>query len=142
MTQSTENAPWPLAVLTLLAGAMLIAIAAGWLTVDPNDVHAPMWVIGAVGLVFAGAGLLMLLGPESMLHHWLAALMLAGFAAVGIWATLISDLQNLQGGLPFVSQETNVLFARGLFGFGAVISLALCGYAIKLALASREASSS
>ena len=40
----------------LLAGLLLLFVAAGWVEMDPAKIHAPGWVIGVCGGMFALAG--------------------------------------------------------------------------------------
>ncbi len=51
-------------------GGFLLGIATGWITVDPSTIHAPLWVLGAAGMVFALAGVMILLAGNERLA-WL-----------------------------------------------------------------------
>ncbi len=65
-------------------GGFLIGIATGWISVDPSTIHAPLWVLGAAGMVFALAGVMILLAGNERLAWlnniviWLFVVCLAG----------------------------------------------------------------
>ncbi len=53
-----------------LIGGFLVGIATGWVQTDPSSIHAPLWVLGAAGMVFILAGLMILLAGNERLA-WL-----------------------------------------------------------------------
>ncbi len=53
-----------------LIGGFLFGIATGWVQVDPSTIHAPLWVLGAAGMVFILAGMMILLAGNDRLA-WL-----------------------------------------------------------------------
>src|SRR5512135_803203 len=65
-------------------GGFLIGISTGWVAVDPSTIHAPLWVLGAAGMVFALAGVMILLAGNERLAWlnniviWLFVVCLAG----------------------------------------------------------------
>tara|TARA_R110002167_G_scaffold149732_1_gene343153 strand:+ start:347 stop:760 length:414 start_codon:yes stop_codon:yes gene_type:complete len=120
--------------ICILLGLYPIAIAAGILEVDPDKLHAPPWVLALCGLVFIIAGCMALLGQHGRVNDSLAALILLAFALVGVWVSLFSSAEGFSGGLPFVSQEMNILLQRCIFGLGALICLSLFVYAVRRAI--------
>lgn len=120
--------------ICILIGIYPLAIAFGLLNADSESIHAPMWVVGLCGLVFIIAGCMIIFRQHDRLVDILAAIICFSFAAIGIWVSLLSPLDGFSGGLPYVSKELNILFARGVFGLGAMITLLMCIYAIKRAL--------
>lgn len=112
-------------------GLYPISIALGLITVDESRVHAPMWVMALSGIVFVICGCMILLGRDSRLNNLFAALMTLSFAAIGVWVSLFSPPEGFSGGIPLLSNETNVMIARWVFGCGAIVSFALCGYAVR-----------
>lgn len=120
--------------ICILFGIYPLAIASGFLNVDSESVHAPMWIVGLCGLVFIIAGCMILFRQYGRLVDMLAAFVCLSFAVVGIWVSLFSPSDGFSGGIPFVSKELNHFLARGMFGLGAIISLLICTYAIKRAL--------
>jgi hypothetical protein len=53
------------------------------------------------------------------------------FGVMGIWVSLFSSSEGFSGGLPFLSQDLNILIGRCLFGLGAIISFALSAWAFR-----------
>jgi len=51
-------------------GGFLLCIATGWIQVDPSSIHAPLWVLGAIAMVFILAGVMILLAGHDGLA-WL-----------------------------------------------------------------------
>ena len=83
--------------------------------------------------MFVVAGFMFLFAAHSRVNDLLAGVMLLMFGALGAWVSLFSSSEGFSGGLPFLSQEQNILVGRLLFGFGALISFTLCGYALRRA---------
>lgn len=115
--------------LCIALGLYPIAIAFDWLPVDPDNVHAPPWVLALCGLVFISGGCLILLRDRGHFQHLFAAIIAGAFALVGMWAALLSSDDGFSGGLLFLSHDANVTLGRWIFGLGALISLAICAWA-------------
>jgi hypothetical protein len=47
-------------VVFVAVGCVIVGVGAGWIPVDPKDVHAPMWVITCCGSMFAVPGLVVM----------------------------------------------------------------------------------
>ena len=79
---------WLFGPLLLAAGALGLAVAFGLIRLEPSRTHAPLWIVGAIGVSFAAMGLVLLLdGVEAFkrIRGWLAFVFLVSFAAVFNW---------------------------------------------------------
>jgi len=116
-----------------LVGLPIIGISLGIIEVDESTVHAPLWVIGACGLVFSLAGVMILIGDNSTsINNLLGAILLLCFALIGGWIALFGGDENFSGGISLLSDSHNVSLARILFGSGSLICFAVFLYAMKL----------
>ncbi|MAQ94445.1 MAG: hypothetical protein CMM84_13080 [Rhodothermaceae bacterium] len=103
----------------------MIGIGAGVVPADPASVHAPGWVLAVCGAVFVLAGVAMLA------HRWPAVQSAAGgviclaFGLVGGWVALFGEAAQFSGGTGLLSRGAEVAVARGVFGVGAVLCLAM-----------------
>jgi hypothetical protein len=122
-------------------GAFIMAVGAGIVPVDPETIHAPMWIIAMAGLVFVLGGVMMLAGwleqegatpvgtpvTTNPIPHILVLAIMLCMAAMATWATFAEG--EIEGGiaLPFVSydSEINQYLGRALFGFGALLCWAV-----------------
>lgn len=114
-------------------GCYPIALGLGYLPVDEAELTAPLWVIAAAGLAFVIGGLIILFAGHSRANDLFAGMLLLLFGILGVWVCLFSSDEGFSGGLPFLSQELNSVIGRSLIGLGALISFALCGYALRRA---------
>lgn len=114
-------------------GLYPVALGLGYFPVDEARLTAPSWVVAAAGFAFVIAGLMILLADHSRANDLLAGILLLIFGAIGAWVSLFSSSEGFSGGWPFFSQELNVFLGRCLFGLGALISFAICGYAFRRA---------
>ncbi len=121
-------------LICALTGAFLIGISSGLIPIEPSKIHTPLWVIGMAGGLFWLAALALLAQNRPRVNNFLGALMLFGFAGIGGWVAVLGESGQLGGGMPMLSHQTNISFARWLFGGGALICLALAVYALKKAL--------
>ncbi|MEO0574000.1 MAG: hypothetical protein AAF004_00965 [Pseudomonadota bacterium] len=124
-------------VVCIVLGCFPLAIATGLMQAQPGTIHAPLWVVGLVGVIAIVAGVMVML-PTGRVLDAVACLLCAGFAAVGFWLSLKAPADGFSGGLPFISSGANVMVARVIFGSGAVMSLIMAVYAAKRALKSRS----
>jgi hypothetical protein len=137
--QNPCQPPSLLAVLMCtVLGAFLVGISCGVIPIEPTKIHAPMWLIAMMGLLFWLAGASMLLQDKPRLNAFLAALMFALFGVIGGWVALKGESSQFGGGFPFISHATNEAFARWLFGGGAIICFAVAVYALKKAMSQIE----
>ncbi len=74
------------------------------------------------GLVFAAGGVALMLPPGSRVRMAMVAILVSGFAVLGAWVALTGSAETIEGGLFFLSRETNALLGRILFGLGSLIS--------------------
>ena len=118
----------------IAVGCYPIALGLGLLPVDEAGLSAPPWVVAGAGFAFIIAGFMILFARHSRINDLLAGVLLLLFGIMGVWVSLFSASDGFSGGLPFLSRETNVLLGRWLFGLGALISFAMCGYAFRRAI--------
>jgi hypothetical protein len=79
---------WLFGPLLLAAGGLGLATAFGLIRLEPSRTHAPLWIVGAIGVSFAAMGLVLLLdGIEAFkrIRGWLAFVFLVSFASVFNW---------------------------------------------------------
>lgn len=117
----------------IAVGCYPVALGLGFFPVAEAGLNAPPWVVMAAGFAFVIAGFMILLADHSRANDLLAGILLLLFGAIGVWVSLFSSSEGFSGGLPFLSQETNVFLGRCLFGLGALISFAVCAYAFRRA---------
>lgn len=110
-------------------GCYPIALGLGFLPADGGAAKAPLWIVAGAGLVFVIAGLMILLADHARANDLLAGVLLLLFGIIGAWASLFSSSEGFSGGLPFLSRDLNTLIGRWIFGLGALICFAMCGYA-------------
>lgn len=128
----------------LLAGLAIVCVALGWIEVDPASVHAPPWVIGVCGGMFAAAGIATLYyaivnalgggrsrgraGPEDFpVVAWLLGLVImGGMAVVASWIAFGPGERAFTGsagvGGVTVGGRGGETFGRWVFGFGAALT--------------------
>ena len=114
-------------------GCYPLALALGLFPVDGGALKAPLWVVAGAGLVFIIAGLMILLADHARANDLLAGVLLLLFGIMGAWVSLFGTSEGFSGGLPFLPRDVNIAFGRWLFGLGALICFALCGYAFRRA---------
>lgn len=130
-------------------GAAIVCVALGWIRVDPSSLHAPRWVLGLSGGVFALLGGLILyyavrntfLGGgrppgsargEFFVAGWLVGgFVVTAFAAVAAWIAFGPGERQFSGslGLGGISlwgtRLSGESVGRAVFGIGAVLTGAL-----------------
>lgn len=124
--------PW--GVFLLAIAIFIAAIAVGIVPVEASAIYAPRWVLYLISVAFAFAAVLMLVGQNSRASDLLAAIVLLSMALVGGWISILGSSDNLTGGLIFLPNEANIILARFLFGFGAILTLVIFVYAVWQAL--------
>lgn len=137
-------------VIAAAGGLYLTLVGLGLLPVPggPRNLHAPLWIVLLVGLLFLLAGAAMLLQvigradaggslPADapfwirVVQYLIGVAMFLFFAVLGTWVALGGDARHFSGGVPFLHGTTNVAIARGLFGLGAaVVWLATIAFAV------------
>jgi hypothetical protein len=79
---------WLFGPVMLAAGGLGLAAAFGLFDLGPSRTHAPMWLIGAIGVAFASMGLVLLTDGIDALRRvrgWLGFVFLVSFASVFNW---------------------------------------------------------
>ncbi len=107
----------------LAVGTLICLVGLGVIPVDPDSVHAPGWVLGAAGGVFSLGGLAIIFPQRPVVASICGNLIVAMFAAIGIWIAVAAPAEGFSGGTWFLSREQNVSVARMMFGAGGAISL-------------------
>ena len=130
-TQARDRRLW--GAFMLAVGLFIVAISIDLIKVDESTIHAPRWVLFLVAAVFASAGLLLFVGQNSPASDLLAAIVLFSLGAIGVWVSLFGSSEEFSGGFALFPREANVSVARVLFGFGAMITLAMSAYAVRQA---------
>lgn len=137
-----------------LAGTAIVFVALGWIRVDPSSVHAPRWVLGVCGGMFALAGVVTFyyglvngLGTGSRangdredegfyLGGWLLGLVICtGMAVVAGWIAFGPGERafTTSGSVGPVSTRGSggsETLGRWVFGFGAVLTGAMAVYGL------------
>jgi len=119
-------------------GCFPILVSTGLLDAWKSASLAPYWVVVGTGVIFIIAGFMILMAHHSRVNDLLAAVLLMIFGILGVWASLFGTSESISGGLPFFSREINVLIGRWVFGISALISFALCAWAIRRGMANTE----
>ncbi|MEE9207345.1 MAG: hypothetical protein V3U67_03045 [Gemmatimonadota bacterium] len=120
MSQEDRSVGW--GALMLLVGVAFLLVAAELLPVPDDPANAPRAVLAMAGLVFAAGGVALILPPGSRARLAMVAILVSGFAVLGAWVALTGSAETIEGGLFFLSRETNALLGRILFGLGSLIS--------------------
>lgn len=122
------------AILSFATGLGIVALAAGWIPMSEESVHAPRWVIGACGAVFIMAGA-MIVAPENAVRwrNFMSAVFMTVFAAIPGWIAFGPGERQFSGSLSVgaVTQFTqpDVSTGRIVFGAGAVLIGVWAAYA-------------
>lgn len=125
-----SNAKW--GWLFIIAGLLIIAVAADFISVEEAAFHAPRWVVALCGSIFGIAGLMIVVGPESGLNNLMASLLLLAMGLTGGWVAVFGGASGFSGGVPFAPGNVNIALARIMFGAGALLCLWMSGYALKM----------
>ena len=112
-------------------GVFLILLALDYFPGMSGQKQAPDIIVGLCGFVFLLAGCMAAIGQGSRWNELLAAVLCLSFGAVAVWASLFSDGDGFSGGVPFLSRESNVSLARGVFGFSALVCFAISYWALR-----------
>lgn len=125
-----KNSETAMALIAIACGGYALLAAAGVIPEQTTN-DTPMWVLAAAGLAFVIAGFMIFLREHSRAVDLLAAVLLAAFTLIAGWITFYSSPDGFSGGIPFASQDTNVSFARIMFGLGTLMCFAGFLYALK-----------
>ena len=122
MTTKSKSIFWG---IFCIVGSIYMFLAAAGVWVPEDTENAPSWVLCLCGVVFGGGGIALCTNPNSKMRLASVGVILIGMSGVATWAALLSEADNISGGLPFVSDAVNVAIARSLAGFGAILCLLL-----------------
>ena len=123
-----------MAAICFATGAGIAALAAGIIPAAESDFHAPRWVIGACGLVFMLAAV-MILTPASMVRtqYFLGAVLLSLFAAIPGWIAFGPSPREFSGSVSIgvVTSATHPGDSTGriVFGIAAIVGGLIAAYA-------------
>jgi hypothetical protein len=111
------------------AGGALLALALGWMRIDPATLEAPRWVIASAGLMFIAGGFvpLNLVCGFAGWFNQLSGLVAAGaLAAVFNWIAFFPGARHFTGttavlGLRLVAAGSGEMAGRIVFGLMALL---------------------
>ena len=130
--QPTKTQRLAIAALSIALGAFLLLVASALVPGIERQAHdAPNTIIALAGLVFVIAGCMARLGQQSRVNDLLAAILLPVFGVIAAWVAWFSPSEGFSGGVPLVSDETNVSIARAFFGMGALLCFAMTIWALR-----------
>ncbi|MCZ6485696.1 MAG: hypothetical protein O6826_08365 [Acidobacteria bacterium] len=112
-------------VLLLVSGLVIELTVLDIIPIDENLVHAPNWVISLLGILFLSSGLVVVVSPESSIASWSAGTLVIAMTLVSAWVAVYGSSEHFSGDLPFISQDTNVIIARIIFGCVSLLGLAI-----------------
>jgi len=118
-------------LLAMTMGSGILLVGLGAIEVDPASVHAPMWVIGVAGMTFIGGGAAVLFEGHRLLANLGGLTVIASLMTVAFWVAFNAPAEQIQGGIPLLSAETNGRIGKLLFGFGGFLCLALLVYGLR-----------
>ncbi len=119
-----------------LTGSFIVLVAADIIHTDPSSIHAPRWVLAAVGGVFMIAGMMVAIqggfGPEGMeskfylwLQFFFGMSLMCLFSSVSLWVGFGPGEREFTSraslGPVSVSGSGNVSMGRIMFGAGGII---------------------
>lgn len=137
MTENIDSlswrARWAFGLSCIALGCYPIALGLGFIPIEESGSTVPPLIIAGAGLIFVIGGLMILFAKHSRANDLLAGFLLMVFGIIGAWVSLFSSSEGFSGGLPFVSEESNILVGRWVFGLGAIICFALCVWAFRRA---------
>jgi hypothetical protein len=120
---------WFFAIVFWIAGALILALAVGWIPAPPERFGAPHWVVGAAGFLFIAGGFVPLttrLGPNSWASRCVGAAVLWPLALIFNWIAFGAGPRHFSGGLSLgglgISQSAGSdTGGRIAFGIAAVM---------------------
>ena len=121
-------------VITVLAGAVLVALSAGIIPADDRMFNAPRWVLGACGLLLFFAGFLVIVPPQMpRMKNFLGGMLLTTFAAIPGWIAFGPGQRAFGGSFSFgeiiSASHPGETTGRIVFGIAAVVLGCFAAYA-------------
>ena len=116
------------ALVCLVSGLLILSVAGDLIVVPPASVHAPRWVLGALGFTVILVGLLAgRWWSNDRINRSFAAALLTLFGFVGGRVALYGNADGFRVGVGEGEVTTAMSApwpARLMFGFGAAVALA------------------
>lgn len=132
--QSNTDQPIPVWLPILFAGAGLFIMMAALdvISVDPDKIRAPRWVLLSAGFMFALCGVVLHLMPmrheRPALYMFTCSLLCTAFFSVGSWAACCATgVKGSIGPMTVTGPAANWM-GRGIFGLGALLLALLTGH--------------
>ncbi|MFQ5922982.1 MAG: hypothetical protein ACE5M4_09070 [Anaerolineales bacterium] len=120
--------------LFIALGLFVVAASIDIIKADESTFHAPRWVVFLAGVVAVLAGSLLFVAHGSRARDLLTAGLLLSMGAVATWVSIFSSAEGFSGGISLLPREANVVVARVLSGFGAILSFGLAAYTVRRAV--------
>ena len=119
-----------MAAICLLAGAAIVALAAGVIPSDEAKFRAPHWAVGCAGGVFMLAGIMIVLPPTILrVQNFLGAILMTMFASIFCWVGFGSGPRTFSGSASIggfaTSTAPDTSTGRIVFGAAGVL-IGLC----------------
>jgi len=114
-------------------GAMILMAAFGVGPMSGAQMHAPRWVVGLAGLIFASGGVAAI-APTRGILNLAAGIVVGGLSAICAWIALFGEAEYFSGSLSVFSRSTDVLIARVVFGLVALLGAAIFANAVRHAM--------
>jgi hypothetical protein len=121
-------------LILLGSGFFVAALSVNMIPIDESNLHVPRWVLALVSIVFVSTGVLVVLNQKSRGSYLLAGIILFAMSVIGAWIALFGSSEQFYGGLSILPRDVNVAMARILFGFLAMITLAVSAYVLRKGL--------
>lgn len=126
MSRTPIDTPRWIGPLSMLIGLVIGGVGVGIIPAPEESFNAPRWVVGLCGLVFFAAGFRVQTVHRPEISRWALLVLVACFAAIGLWVGLFGEAEAFGGGSSLLSTESNVSVARWIFtGGGAACALLL-----------------
>jgi hypothetical protein len=127
--QMSPAAAAVMAAAFFVAGGAILALALGFVPVDPATLEAPRWVIASAGLMFLAGGIVplnLVFGFPDWFNRLSGLVAGTGLAAVFNWIAFFPGVRHFTGttsilGLRLVTASDSELTGRILFGVMALL---------------------
>ncbi|UCC14892.1 MAG: hypothetical protein JSW21_02765 [Gammaproteobacteria bacterium] len=114
-----------------IMGTGILLVGLQVIPVDPASVHAPFWVIGVCGLALIGCGCALLFESHRAVTNLAGLIVVASLMTVAFWVAFNAPPEEIQGGIPFLSAESNGRIGKAFFGFGGFLCLVLLVHGLR-----------
>ena len=117
-------------------GVLISMVAFGAGPMSESPIHAPRWVIGVAGVLFASCSVV-LVAPAHGSARVAAGVIVVGLSAICGWVALFGEARYFSGGMSMFPRATEVFMARVVFGMVAILGTAVSANALRRALNGR-----